>query len=142
MPPHPLPNFEIQKYHQNKSKFNGVFSRIDLSKIKDGSYKINLDEYESIKTHWRALYVNAENATYFNSFGVEHIPKEIKKFIGNKNTITNIYRIHAYDSIMCGYFCVGFIYFMLKGKSLLEYSNLFFLTQYKQNDKMKVKYFQ
>ena len=142
MPPHPLPNFEIQKYHQNKSKFNGVFSRIDLSKIKDGSYKINLDEYESIKTHWRALYVNAENATYFNSFGVEHIPKEIKKFIGNKNTITNIYRIHAYDSIMCGYFCVGFIDFMLKGKSLLEYSNLFFLTQYKQNDKMKVKYFQ
>ena len=86
--------------------------------------------------------MNAENATYFNSFGVEHIPKEIKKFIGNKNTITNIYRIHAYDSIMCGYFCVGFIDFMLKGKSLLEYSNLFFLTQYKQNDKMKVKYFQ
>ena len=142
MPPHPLPNFEIQKYHQNKSKFNGVFSRIDLSKIKDEAYKINLDEYESIKTHWRALYVNAENATYFNSFGVEHIPKEIKKFIGNKNTITNIYRKHAYDSIMCGYFCVGFIDFMLKGKSLLEYSNLFFLTQYKQNDKMRVKYFQ
>ena len=75
MLPHFLPNFEMQKYHQNKSKFNGVFSRIDLSKIKDGSYKINLDEYESIKTHWRALYVNAENATSFNSFAVEHVPK-------------------------------------------------------------------
>ena len=78
MPPHPLPNFEIQKYHQNKSKFNGVFSRIDLSKIKDGAYKINLDEYESIKTHWRALYVNTENATYFNSFGAEQSQKKLK----------------------------------------------------------------
>ena len=69
--------------------------------------------------------MNAENVTYFDSFGVEHIPKEIRKFIGNKNIITNIYRIQAYDSIMCGYFCIGFIDFMLKDKSLLEYTNLF-----------------
>ena len=57
------------------------------------------------------------NVTYFDSFGVKYIPKEIKKFIGNKNIITNIYRIQAYDSIMCGYVCIGFIDFMLKGKS-------------------------
>ena len=65
-------------------------------------------------THWIALHVNANNIIYFDNFGVEHIPKEIKKFIGNKNMITNIYRIQAYDSI-CGYFCIGFIDFMLKG---------------------------
>ena len=76
MLPHPLTNFEIQKY-QNEPKFNGVYSRNNLCKIKDGAYIINLDEYESIRTHWIALYVNAENVTYFDSFGVEHIPEEI-----------------------------------------------------------------
>ena len=95
------------------------------SKIKDGTYLINLEEHESIGTYWIALYVNAKNVTYFDSFWVEHIPKEIRKFIGNKNVITNIYKIQAYDSIMCGYFCIGFIDFMLKGKSLLEYKNFF-----------------
>ena len=78
----------------------------------------------------------------FDSFGVEHIPKEIKKFIGNKNMTTNIYRIQAYDSIMCGYFCIGFIDFMLKGKSLLEYTNLFSPNEYKKNDKVILKHFQ
>ena len=78
MPLHPLANFEIQKYYQNEPKFNGVYSRNNLSKIKDGTYKINLDEYESIGDHWIALYVNVENVTYFDSFGVEHIPKKIK----------------------------------------------------------------
>ena len=67
---HPLTNFEIQKYYQNESKFNGVYSRNNLSKINSGAYIINLDEYESIGTHWIALYVNAENVTYFDSFGV------------------------------------------------------------------------
>ena len=77
MLPHPLTNFEIQKYYQNEPKFNGVYSRNNLSKIKDGAYVINLDEYKSIGTHWIALYVNAENVTYFDSFGVEHIPNKI-----------------------------------------------------------------
>ena len=93
MPPHPLTNFEIQKYYQNEPKFYGVYSRNNLSKIKDWSNIINLEEYESVGTHWIALYGNAENVTYFDSFGVEHIPKEIRKFIGNKNITTNIYRI-------------------------------------------------
>ena len=88
------------------------------------------------------MYVNAKNITYFDSFGVEYIPKEIKKFIGNKNIITNIYRIQAYDPIMCGYFCIGFVYFMLKGKSLLEHTNLFSPNEYKKNDKIILKYFQ
>ena len=122
--------------------FNGVYSRKSLSKIKDGAYKMNYDEYESIRNQWIALYVNAKNVTYFDSLRVEHIPKEVIKFIGNKNCITNIYRIQAYDSIMCGYFCIGFIDFMLKGKSLLEYTNLFFPNEYKKNDKIILKYFQ
>ena len=63
--------------------------------------------------------------TYFDSFELNMFQKEIRKFIGNKNIITNIYRIQAYDSIMCGYFCIGFIDFMLKGKSSLECTNLF-----------------
>ena len=71
------------------------------------------------------MYVNTKNVTYLDSFGLEHIAKGIKTFIENKTIITNIYKIQAYDSIMCGYFCIGFIDFMLKGKSLLEYTNLF-----------------
>ena len=76
MPPHPLTNLEIQKYYQNEPKFNRVQSRNNLSKIKDGAFIINLDEYESIEIHWIALHVNGNNVTYFGSFGVEHIPKE------------------------------------------------------------------
>ena len=86
--------------------------------------------------------MNGNNIIYFDSFGVEHIPKEIKKFIGNKNIITNIYRIQAYNSIMCGYFCIGFIDFMLKGKILLEHTNLFSSNDYEKNDKIILKYFQ
>ena len=132
MPPHALTNFEIQKYYQNKPKFSGVNSGNNLSKIKNGTYIINLGEYESIETHWIAFYVNTENITYFNSFGVEHIPKEIRKLIGNKNITTNIYRIQAFDSIMCQHFCTEFVDFMLKGKSVLEYAIYFLLMNIKR----------
>ena len=126
MPPHPLTNFEIQKYFQNEPKFNGVYSRDNLpNEIKDGAYIINFDEYFDIGTHWLALYVKNNDTTYFDSFGVEHIPKKIIKFIDNKIIKTNIFRIQAYDSIMCGYFCTGFINFMFKGKTLNDYTNLF-----------------
>ena len=125
MPPHPLTNFEIQKYYQNEPRFNGVYSRDNLTKIKDGAYIINLDEYSDIGTHWVALYVQNNNVTYFDSFGVEHIPKEIKTFINNKNIKTNIFRIQPYDSIMCRYFCIGFIGFMLAGKTSTKFTNLF-----------------
>ena len=81
MSTHPLTNFEIQKYYQYEPKFNGVYSRDNLPEIKDGGYVINLDEYSDIGTHWVALYVNNNSVTYFDSFGVEHIPKEIKTLI-------------------------------------------------------------
>ena len=122
-------------------------SRANLPKIKDGAYVINLDEYSDIGTHWVALWLDNNNATYFDSFGVEHIPKEIKAFINNnnnnnnKNIKTNIFRIQAYDSIMCGYFCIGFIDFMLKGKTLTEYTNLFSPNNFKKNDNIILNYF-
>ena len=123
------------EYYENESRFNGVYSRDSLpNKIKDEAYIINLDEYFEIGTHWIALYVKNNNITYFDSFGVEHIPKEIIKLIKNENIKTNIFRIKAYDSIMCGYFCIGFINLMLKGKSLTEYTNLFSCNDFKKND--------
>ena len=123
-------------------KFNGVYSRNNLPKIKDEAYIINLDEFESIGIHWIALYVNGNNIIYFDRFGVEHISKEIRKFSGDKNIITNIYRIQAYDSTLCRYFCIAFIDFMLKGKSLLDYANFFSPNNYDKNDKIILKYLQ
>ena len=81
IPPHPLTNFQIQKYYENEPRFNGVYSRDNLTEIKNGAYIINLDEYSDIGTHWIALQVNNNDVTYFDCFGVEHIPKEIKAFI-------------------------------------------------------------
>ena len=87
MPPHPFTKFEIQKYYRKELKFNGISSRHNLPKIKDGAYIIHLDEIKLIETHWIALYVNGNNrrASYdaisFDSLGVEHIAKEIKRFI-------------------------------------------------------------
>ena len=136
--PHPLTNFEIQGYYQNEPRFNGVFSRDSLpNTIKNG----NIDEYHDIGTHWVALYANNKNIKYFNSFGVEHIPKEIMKFIDNINIITNIFRIQAYDSILCGYFCIGFINFMFNGNSLTDFTNLFLPNDFKDNNDIVLNYF-
>ena len=141
MPSHPFTNFEIQKDYQNEPRFNRVYSRDNLPKIKNGACVINLDEFSDIGTHWVALYlggaslknVNNNDVTYFDSFGVEHIPKEIKASIDRSLSIAaNIFRIQAYDSIMCGYFCVGFIDVMLAGKNLTEFTNLFSLKNLKK----------
>ena len=138
------------KYCENESRFNGVYSRDNSpNKIKDGAFVINLDEYSDIGTHWIVLYVENNDITYFDSFGVEHIHKEIINFISrslssaslNKNIKTNIFRIQAYDLIMCGYFCIGFIDFMFKGKSLTEYTNLFSPNDFKKNDDTILNYF-
>ena len=86
--------------------------------------------------------MNGDNIVNFDRFGVDHILKEIKQFIGNKNIIANIYRIQIYVSIICEYFCIGFIDFMLKGKSLLNYTNLVSPNDYEKNDKIKLNYVQ
>ena len=143
LPFHPLTNIEISEYYKNEPKFNGVYSRNNLpNKIKKGAYVINLDEYENTGTHWVSLFVKPKYTAYFDSFGIEHIPKEINKFIRSKelssavvnNDIkSNIFRIQAYDLIMCGYFCIEFINYMLKGKTLLDYTNLFSPNDFKNN---------
>ena len=113
-------------YYQNEHRFNGVYSR---------------DNLKLIGTHWIALFVNTKTVTYFDSFGTEHIPKEIKIFADNKNIITNIYRIQANDSVMYGYFCTGFIDFMFKNKSLTGFTNLFSPNNFKKNDDIILNYF-
>ena len=113
-----------------------MYSRNNLpNKIKKGAYVINIDEYENAGTHWVALFVKPKYAVYFDSFGIEHIPKEINKFINN-NIKSNIFRIQVYDSIMCGYSCIEFISYMLKGKTLLDYTNLFSPNDFKKNDQL------
>ena len=104
-----------------------------------------------MSTHWVALWVsnNNNNVTYFDSFGIEHIPKEIKAFVNcplssasqNKNIKTNIFRMQAYNSVMCGYFCIGFIDFIFKGKTLTECTNLFSPNNFEKNDDIILKYF-
>ena len=130
------------KYYKNESRFNGVYSRNNLpSKITDVTYVINLDEYSDIGIYWIALSVKNNDVTYFDSFGVEHIPKEIKAFIKNKNIKVNIFRILAYDSIMCGYFCIELINFLFKGKTLTEFTNLFSPNNFKKKDDIILSYF-
>ena len=129
--PHPLINCEIHEYYQNEPRFNGDFSRDNLpNSTKNGAYVINLDEYHNIGTPWVAFYVNNKTITYFDSFGVKHIPKEIMNIIGDKKIGTNIFRIQAYGSIMCGHFCIGFINFIFNGNSLTDYTSLFSLNDF------------
>ena len=119
MPPHPLINFETQKYYQNEQRFNGVFSRKKLpKKIKNGAYVINLDEYADIGTHWIVLFCNRNKIVYFDSFGVEEIPEE-----------------------MFGYFCIKVIDFMVAGKKLIDYTSLFSPYDFKKNDDIILSYF-
>ena len=142
MPAHPLTNFEIKFFYENEPRFNGVYSRDNLPKtIKNGTYVINLDEYEDVAKHWVAFYVKDNEITYFDSFGVEHVPKEIKRFIEHKNIKTNIFRIQADNSKMCGYFCIGFIDFMFAGKSLIAFTSLFSPYDFRKKDDIILGYF-
>ena len=142
MLPHLLANFEIQKYYQNEPRFNGAFTRNNLpKKIKDGAYVINLDEYADVATHWIALFCNRNEIVYFDRFGAEHIPEEIKEFLRNKNIKASIFRVEANDSVMYGYVGLGFIDFILSGKKLTDYSSLFSPHDFKKNDYIILSYF-
>ena len=142
MPSYPLTNFEIQKYYKNEPRFNGIFSRNNLpEKVNDGAYVINLDKYADVGTHWIALFCNKNTTIYFYSSVVEHVPEEIKQFIENKNIRGNIFRLQQNDSIMCEYFCIRFIDFMLAGKKLIDYTNLFSPHDLKKNDDIILSYF-
>ena len=110
-------------------------------KIKNGEYVLNLDEYADVGPHWIALFCNKSEIVYFNSFGVEHVPEEIKEFIGNKNIKANIFRVQANNSVMCGSFCIGFIDSMLAGKKMTGFTNLFSPHDFKKNDIIILHYF-
>ena len=137
-----MTNFETQKYYENEPRFNGAYSRDYLPKeIKDGVYIINLNEHADTGTHWVALFCKKNEIVYFDSSGVEHIPEEIKKFIGNKNIKANIYRVQANNSVMSGYFYVGFIDFMLAGKTLIDNTALFSPHNFDKSDQIILSYF-
>ena len=107
MPPHPLPNFEIQKYYKNEPRFNGVFSRNNFpKKIQDEAYVIKIDKHADVGTHWIALFCNRNEIVYFDSFGIKHVPEEIREFIGKRNIKVDIFQVQANDSVMCGYFWI------------------------------------
>ena len=142
MLPNHLTNFEIKTYDQNEPGFNGVFSRDNLpKKIKDGACVINLDEYADVGTHWVPLFCNRSETVYFDSFGVEHVSEEVKTFVVNKNIIANIFRVQTKNSVMCGYFWIGFIDFMLVGKTLTDFTSMFSPYDFKKNHEIILSYF-
>ena len=139
-----MTNFEIMDYFKEVKGFNGVFSRNNLPTLKNGAYIINLDHSRNTRTHWVVVFVKKDEVIYFDSFGVEYIPKEIMERIKhsslrNKNIKTSIFRIQDNNSVKCGYFCILFNQYMLKGKTLTDYTNLFSPWDFKKNDEMEWK---
>ena len=114
---------------------------INLKKIKDGGYVINLDEYANVGTNWIGLYCKNDEIVYFNSFSIEHVPKEIEKFIRHKNIKTNTFWVQSNNSIMCGYFSTGSIDFMFEGKHLIGFTSLFSPCDFEKNDSVILSYF-
>ena len=142
MPPHPLTNFEIQKFYQNEPRFNGVYSRNNLPKNK-GWGICNKPWWICRCRHTIGLlyFVTEVKSVYFDSFGAEHVPEEIKKFVRNNNIIANIFRVQANDSVICGYFCIWFTDFMLAGKNLTDFTSMFSPYDFEKNDKIILSYF-
>ena len=136
-----MKNYEIKDYFKDEPRFNGVYSKDNLSKLKNGAYVINLDHSENTGRHWVVIFVQKDEVIYFESFGVEHIPKEIKKSIGNKNIKTSIFRIQSYDSLMCGYFCILFIEYMLNNKTLTDLTKFFSPWNFKKNYEIIKRHF-
>ena len=130
-----------------KKIFNSVYSRNNLQKLKNGAYVINLHHSENTGTHWVVIFLKKDEVIYFDSFGIEYIPKEIMEkiehsFLGNKNIKTSIFRIQDYNSIMCGYFCILFIEYMLNNKTLTHFTHLCSPWNFEKHDEIIKKYFQ
>ena len=134
-----MTNFEIQKYYQNEPRFNGVYSRDNLAdKIKNETNVINLDEYSDIGTHWIAFYaLNLELNMSQNKFKTLLVIKILRDLRSQKNS----FRIQTYDSVISGYFCIGFFDFMLKGKSATNFFNIFSQNDLLKTDDIILKYF-
>ena len=131
MSPHPLANYEIQKYYQNEPRFNGVYSGDNLPKIRDGAYVINLDEYSDIGTHRIAFTHKIMMLLILIVLEYNIFQKKLKHLVVIK---TFIFRKEAHDIIMCRHFCILFNNFMLAGKTLTDFTNLFSPDNFKKND--------
>ena len=102
---------------------------------------VNLGEYVDVGTHWIALSCSRSEIFYFDNFGTEHVPEEIKEFIGNKNLKANNFRVQANNSVMYSYFCIRFIDFMLAGKILTDFTSLFSPFDFKKSEDIILSYF-
>ena len=136
VPFHSLSNIEINYFKYNP-RFNGVFSQNNSPRIKDGANVINLNDKNIKGTHWVSLFIDRKLAVYFDSFGIEYIPQEVLNKIRDKSVTHNIFRIQDNESIMCGFYCIAFIEYMLARKTF--YTNLFSANNYKKNDKIIYK---
>ena len=131
----------MTKYFNYELRFNGVCPRKHLPRIKDGAYFININDKNSKGTNWFSLLIDRNTAVYFDSFGIEYIPLEILNKIRDKSITHNMFRIQDNESIIFGFYCITFREYMLAGKTLLDYTNLFSPNDYKKNDKIIYKYF-
>ena len=121
---HPLNNIEITNYFKYELRFNGIFPRYSWLRIKDGAYVINLDDKNSKGKHWVSLFIDKNIVIYFDSFGIEYIPQEVLNKIRDKSVTDNIFRVQDNECIICGFYCIAFIEYMLTGKTLLDCTNL------------------
>ena len=112
-----------------------------MHRIKDGTYLINIDETNSKGIHWVSLFIDKNLAVYSDSFEIEYIPQKILNKIKDKSITHNIFRIQDNESVMCGFYYIAFIEYMFAGKTLLEYTDLFSVSDYKKNYKIIYKYF-
>ena len=122
---HPLSNIKIIHYFNYELRFNGVFSRNNLPRMKNGAYAINLDDKNSKRTYWVSLFVDKNIAAYFDSFGMEYILQEVLNKTKDKSITHSLFRTQGSESIMCGFYCIAFIEYMLVGKNFLDNNYLF-----------------
>ena len=94
-----------------------------------------------VGTHWIALFCKRIETVYFNNFAVEHVREKVKTFIGNKKIKANTFRVQANNLIVCGYFSIEFIDFMLAGKKMTNFMNVFSPHDFGKNDRIILSYF-
>ena len=133
---HPLSNIALQSISIASLDLMAFFKEIIYLEEKDGAYVINLDNTNSKRPHKVSLFINKNTAVYFDSLGIEYILQEVLNKIKDKSISLNIFRIQDNESIMCGFYCIAFIEYMLAVKTLLDYTNLFSRNDYKKNDKI------
>ena len=130
---HPFSNIKITEYFSCKPKFNSGFSRNNLSRLKDGAYVINLNDNKSKGTNWVSLFIDRNTVIYFNSLELNiFLKKNFKK--SKKNQLLTIYLEYKNESTICRFYYIAFIKYILAGKTLLDYTNLFSRNNYKKND--------